>query len=530
MADETFNPAQESSDYCAMKDDWQQIKDIRAGARVVKAAERTYLPSYEKESDAAYKRRLRYTPWRPVFVDALRNICSKPFTKKVQVNGEAPDDIQGGVIDDKTKRRQGGFIDDVDGQGNHLHVFARDTFVNGVADGLSAILVDYPTMAPGLTLADEKAAGARPYWVRVPAIDIIALYFKVLNGRVVISHIRIKECVVERDGFDEVTKERVRIFELDETGQPMWQLWESQMDAETKKAGWFLIGEGAITLPEIPIALFFTGERSGNYRVKPPLIDMAVMQIEIYRALSRKDEIFTYAGSPMLKATGMNPPVPTTVTNPDGSVADRPAPQIEVGPKVVLFGPPSMDGVQPDWDFIQPDAANLTAVSEDVCETIKEFNTLALQPMMPDTGNITATAAAIDAAKSHSAVEAWANGLTDTLNQAMKFTMLWMGKADTVTVEVHTDFGVDVTGVEEAKVLADAQKRGVISQKTEREELVRRGILGPNFEEEEEEERLADEEEGLEEEMMTDPRTGLPIEPPQPGMPGQQPAPPPVVN
>jgi hypothetical protein len=55
---------------------------------------------------------------------------------------------------------------------------------------------------------------------------------------------------------------------------------------------------------EIPIALFFTGERTGNYRVKPPLLDMAWMQIELYRAMSRNDQILTLAGSPMLVARG----------------------------------------------------------------------------------------------------------------------------------------------------------------------------------------------------------------------------------
>jgi hypothetical protein len=66
---------------------------------------------------------------------------------------------------------------------------------------------------------------------------------------------------------------------------------------------------------EIPIALFFTGERTGNYRVKPPLLDMAWMQIELYRAMSRNDQILTLAGSPMLVAKGMNPLQPTQVTD-----------------------------------------------------------------------------------------------------------------------------------------------------------------------------------------------------------------------
>lgn len=516
MADQAPDPSVESTDYKAMKDDWRQIADIRAGARAVRARGTTYLPQYEKETTASYKRRLAYTPWRPLFVDALRNLCSKPFTQKVSVNEDASEDIQGKIVDQKTRKRQGGFVDDVDGQGNHLHVFARDTFTNGVAMGLAAILVDYPTMAPGLTVADEKAAGARPYWVQVPAQNIIALYTKVVGGRIVVSHIRIKECVVERSGFEEVERNQIRVLELDDQNRPVWQLWELQKK-QGEKAAWVKIADGQITLPEIPVALFFTGERSGNYRVKPPLVDLAVMQIEIYRSLSRKDEIFTYAGSPMLKAVGLNPPAATPILDENGNqTGETPAPQLEVGPKTILFAPPVMEGTQPDWDFIQPDAQNLKAVGEDIDAVTKEFNRLALQPTMPGSGTITATASAIDAAKSHSAIEAWANGLADTLNQAFKFTMEWMKKADTVTVNVHTDFGVDVQGTEEAKVIGDAEKRGVISKKTEREELSRRGILGPNFSEDQEEQRLAEEQQGLEAERDIDPITGEPIKRPDP--------------
>lgn len=513
MADEHVNPAQESSDYAAMKPDWELIRVIRAGARTVKAAGQTYLPKYEEESLPAYERRLAYTPWRPVFVDALRGICAKPFDKKVQVNEAAPDDIQGKIADPKTKRREGGFVDDVDGQGNHLHVFARDTFVNGVANGLAAILVDFPTMAPNLTLADEREAGARPYWVQIPVIDIIDLRWTRLKGRVVPGHVRIKECVVEMDPltFAETAKHRIRQFDLI-GGQPMWKLWEMVADRKNGEPEWMVIGEGVITLPEIPIALFWTGERSFNYRVKPPLIDMAVMQMEIYRTFSRSEEILTYAGSPMLKATGMLPPEATQVIDETtGRPIDRPAPQITVGPKKILFAPPAMEGVQPDWDYIQPDASCMTEIRADKEARLKEFSELALQPMTPESGNITATAAAIDAAKSHSAVEAWANDLADTLNTALKFTLAWMKRSDTVSVDINTDFAATLQGADEARVILDGSKTSVVSKKTVREEWRRRGLLAPSHDEDEEEQRLAEEAEALEPEEGIDPVTGRPI-------------------
>lgn len=511
------DPSTTSKDHDAMADDWRLIRDILAGAKHIKAAGVRYLPKFQKESQGAYDLRRDSTPWRPEFADALRSLCSKPFTKEVVVNPDAPDDIQGKIVDQKTKKRQGGLIDDIDGQGNSLHVFARDTFSNGVAMGLDAIYVAWSADRPLRTKAEEQLAGARPYWVHVRAENILALYTKRIGGRTVVSHIRIRECTIEQDGYEEIEVKRIRILELNAANQPTWQVFKTNKDGKyvPEAEPQLLLG-----VTEIPIALFFTGERSGNYRVKPPLIDLAWMQIELYRAMSRKEQILTLAGSPMLKAKGMVPPAPEPILDAQGNkTGEKPAPQIEVGPGTVLFAPPAAEGVQSDWDYVQPNASNITEVREDVDGIMEDFRRLALQPTTPKSGNMVATGQAIDAAKSHSAVEVWANGLVDALNQALMYTAQWLKIPDTVTAVVHTDFGADISGTEESKVIGDMQKRGVISAETERAENARRGILGPEFDEEEEVVRIAAEQEGTnpdvsgdDDEPEIDPVTGAPIE------------------
>ena len=63
---------------------------------------------------------------------------------------------------------------------------------------------------------------------------------------------------------------------------------------------------------------------------------------------------------------------------------------------------------------------------------------------------------------------------------------------DTVTASVSTDV-FSPHSIDEAKIIGDAERRSVISVKTERTELKRRGILKPDFSENEEEMRLAEE-------------------------------------
>src|SRR4051794_20741038 len=59
-----------------------------------------------------------------------------------------------------------------------------------------------------------------------------------------------------------------------------------------------------------------------------------------------------------------------------------------------------------------------------------------------------------------------------------------------------------------ASVESLAEFRDDIAAKTERAELKRRGILGPDFKKEDEELRLAEEQQGLEPEEPMDPVTG----------------------
>lgn len=501
------DPSTASSDWNSMSGGWDKIADILAGADCIKKAGQKYLPKFQKESDGAYHMRKESAPWRPEFEDALRSLCSKPFTKVVTVNDTAPEVILGKVVDEQTKQRQGGLVDDIDGQGNSLHVFARESFLNGVGYGLEAIYVSYPEADGVRTQAEEKAAGLRPYWVHVRGRDIIDLKLTVVGGRTIPSEVRIKECTSERDGFAETTVERIRYLQLTPQG-PFWTLFLKNSDGKygIEKGPFAFVGQ-----TEIPIALFFSNQRTGNYRVKPPLLDLAEMQIELYRRMSRHDQIETLAGSPMLVGKGFSPPAPSQTTDANGRVIDVPAPQIEVGPGVVLFAPPASEGVQPGWEYIQPDAANMTALQASVDKCMEDIRRLAMQPTTPQSGNMVATGQAIDAAKSHTAVEAWANSFADALNQAWVFTARWLNISDTITVSIYTDFGADAAGVQEAQVLATAESASVISKKRNAAELSRRNILGPDYDYEQDQEQIATEQQGMEPDEPIDPVTGLPV-------------------
>lgn len=443
MANE--KPDTPSSAYERMLPTWQMISDILAGPKQIRKQAEDYLPKYEAEGDTEYARRLLSAPWRPEFDDSLRSLASKPFGQDV------------GLLEGSSASMTA-LAEDIDGRGHNLAAFLRPVFRGAIAKGMHAILVDYPTIAPGSTLAEERSRGVRPYWVSIPAEEILALYTDFVDGHEIVTHVRISEKVTVRDGFDEKEIKRVRVLE-----PGRWEIW-----VQDNKSGWAKESEGVMTLPQVPLVVLYTGERSGPQEVKPPLADLADMQIELYRKLSRQDEIETYAGSPMLQGQGIAAP-------------DQSEPAFEVGPKRILLAPPGIDGGQTGWSYVQPDAANLKEVRESVRDLIKDMRRLGMQPLLRESGTVTATETNKEAAKAHSAVESWALAMKDVIEQAFVYTAQWMNEKATVEVEVGTDFAVDPFAEAPLTALKDARASGDLSRKSYLTGLRRFSVLPADF-------------------------------------------------
>lgn len=472
MADQkTPGPNDESGAYAAMSATWQKITDIRAGADAVRAKGEAYLPRFEAEDRKDYQRRNASAPWRPEFNDALATLVAKPFSRDVAVKNAESAELKA-------------FVEDVDARGNNLTVFARDMMADGIAYGLHAIFVEHVPNPGAKTVAQERAAGLRPYFVQVKAEQLIAVYFAMLNGRMQVVHARIRETLIERDGFTETTITQVRILE-----PGSWQVWR-----QTERKEWVLHREGMTSLDFVPLVMWFTGERKGDHEVKPPLKDLADLQMELFRALSREDEILNFAGFPMLSGNGFSPP-------------DDP---IVVGPRSILYAPAS-DGVTTSWSFIQPDAANLKEVRDKIASISSDMHRLGMLPMVQKAGGISATATAVDTAKAHSVLQMWAITLKDALEQAFVIAEAYRGRESKVEVEVFTDFTADPFAQAPLTALREARKTGDISRRTYWAGLRRFDVLPADFDPEEEDEQIATENEGLEPEEPIDPITGRPI-------------------
>lgn len=481
------DPSNPSGAYTRMKPAWEMISDIIAGGDAVRAKGESYLPKNPAESPDEYKRRVKSAPWSPEFVDVLQSISSKPFGKEVSIKDGASPAI-------KT------LSEDIDGKGNNLTAFSRPVFKSGVAKGVAGILVDNTGTGRARTLAEERMAGVRPYWVAIRAEDVIDYKTAFVAGREQAYHVRIREARVERDGYAEKVVDLIREMNREPTidargevvalGAPTWVVHQKQKDAAGNES-WIIVDSGVFApVDEIPLALFWTGDREGAQYCRPPLYAIADKQLELYRAQSRKEEAFTGAGFPMLTANGLSPP--------------QAGEEVVTGPNRILYAPAS----GASWDFISPEADVLTSIREDVEATRDDLRRLGMQPLTQKSGTVTATASSIEGAKAHSVAEAWALGFKDVLEQAFVFTSKWLREQPSTEVFVHTDFGAGVVDQASLDSLNKARDRKDISRRAYLEGLIRFGVLASDFDIEADDELIAEEMEGLEPEPPMVPAEG----------------------
>lgn len=524
------NPRTTSTDYDAMAPFWHKVSSVLGGADALRMVGATsvagphlpvptlallnrgtsgpqspFLPRFPNETQADYDVRRNSAPLTNIYADISENLSSKPFSKTCELAEDAAEDL---------KKLQS----DIDGQGNNLHVFASNVFKSGIDKAITWILVEYTKVPAGQTLADERAMGARPYWLEIAPERLLAVYSTFVNGKEIVNHARIYEPCTERNGFEEVVYERVRIFDRVPTYDLIgningflpatWQLWEEvEQDAvgsaSQKEKVWVIKDQGTITIGIIPLIPFRTGKRSGtSWRITPPLRDIVNMQITEFQQESNLDYAKTMTAFPMLVGEGVSQSKDT-----EGNLISVP-----VGPKSVLFAPMSQDGHVGSWKWIEPDAQSLTFLQADLEKLRTEMRDLGKQPLT--TGNLTVITTGQVALKANSIVQAWTISFKDALEQAFKVTCMWLGRPkEEPEVKLHKDFSVDSIENTVLDSLLKAEGQGIFSKETVRGEFKRRGAVSDDVDLEEEDQKLAEQQKGLEPDQPIDPRTGLPIKP-----------------
>jgi len=445
------DPSTTSMAWDAMIGTWTMIDSLLGGTKSMRAAGSTYLPQHTEESDSNFNDRVSSNVLFNAMELTLDHFVGRPFSDPVRLNNDVPEDIA-----EHAKN--------IDLQGNDITTFCRDWFRCGLAKGFCHVLIDMPQMneeAMPRTLGDDREDGRRPFWVRIePENMIFAEADTVVDPqtgelREWFTHVRLRENIVQRVGFAEIVRERIRIIE-----PGFFQVWE-RVKPKGKKEQWMMIEFGETGIDFVPIVTFYSN-RVDFMVSKPPLEDLAHLNIRHWQSMSDQINILTVVRFPMLAVSG--------ATEQSGT-------SMAIGPRQLLMTKDPNGKfyyVEHKGDSIEAGWKELEKLEEDMEAYGATF-------LKKNPGNETATGRALDSAESVTPLQDMVNRFIDSVQNALRIHATWLGQDEGGTVTILNDFGpeeADKFGIDLLKSLrADKD----ISRKAAVKEAMRLGVLVDDY-------------------------------------------------
>ena len=440
--------------YRVMAEKWPKIRALMGGTEAMRNAGESYLPKHYAETKERYKERLSCSVLKNYFMNTVEHMAGKVFAKPVDVDQPSPE------IEE--------FIKDIDRSGTSLTAFSADVFQNAVAVGLHYILVDYPKIETPLTLEDERYIKARPYWVSVPAENVLGV--KLSPDKTTIEEVRLKEDRYEYvDRWEQEFIERVRVL------MPgAFELWR-KVDLDNNQTEWILEDSGAMSIDEVPLVPVY-GKKEGPHFASPPLEDLADLNITHWQSYSDQRSILSVTRFPILGASGYDP-------DED--------PEVQLGPFKLL----TTSDPQGKYYYIEHSGTAIEAGRKDLEDLKEEMAMFGLQVFLPQIAgsDVTATQSQISNTNTQSRLQRMARSCESALNECMRLTQLWRGVEDVPKVEIRGNFEMPRETTAEIENLITMRQAGELSRGTFYRECKRRGFLSDDFNADEEKELLDNE-------------------------------------
>lgn len=400
----------------------ETFEDVMNGTAAMRAAGAKHLPKFPAETDESYDLRVKTATLQNITAKTVGSFCGLVFQKDITLGDDVPATI-------KT------LWENIDNQGTHGNVFARDAFEDSF-DGWCVILVDSPT-ARASDLGEQKALGLRPYWVEYDACNVINWDYQInpVSKKRELSLIVLREYITKRVGnFVRETVEQYRVFRL-ENGVT-WELWEKVKDHNGKEDYVQIDGGTIEKQTSIPVAII------GELGDEPPLMDLAYKNVEHYQDYSDYKSLKHKTAVPLFYTVNL-----------DGEPA-------AIGGDVWFK---CNEGGSIGWATTDP---NALPHHVDGLENIKkEMGQLGLAMMAgkPTQGDVTATETMLDSVQETSSLQVRATQLKDAIENALQFTANYMGEKNGGTIELGATWSSMVLSTQELQTMITAYESGVIS-------------------------------------------------------------------
>mgnify|MGYP003633463364 FL=1 len=403
---------------------WILIEDLMQGTYGMRKKHRRYLPQEPRELDESYDNRLARSVCPPYYQRLERMLAGMLTRKPVRLTDTA-DIIQEQLFD-------------VDLQGNDLNVFTYETTRKMVRYGHVGVLVDAP----------KAEYEGRPYWCTYTPREILGWRYE---GSQLVQ-LRLMEKVVLPDGeYGEKTAEQVRVLTPGE-----YKIYQKQ-----KNTNFELIDEGTTSLDEIPFSVAYAN-RLNIMESRPPLEDIAELNLKTYQVQSDLDNILHVSCVPMLAFFGFP------------SAAE----EVSAGPGEAIAFP--ADGRA---EYIEPKGTSFDHQFKRLEQIAGQINELGLSAVLGQKLSAeTAEAKRLDRSQGDSTMMVIAQNMQDMIDNSLQFHAQYLGNTTAAgSSYVNRDFLGARLDPQEVGSLLQLYTAGTITQETLLNQLSEGEVLGDEF-------------------------------------------------
>src|SRR5579872_6552036 len=429
--------------------EWTMLDALMGGTAAMRQAGKAYLPTWPNEPPESWQARCDTATLFPAFRRTVSVMAGKPFAKE-SVISDAPPDIEA-------------WSDNIDRTGTNLHTFAAEMLGEALGFGLCGILVEAPKATeagvPVPTVAAQKAAGIRPYWVRVKHGQIVGYRIGQVNGSRQLTQLRLRENVTVADGeFGEALVERIRV--LIPGG---WSVYEKRVVEGSADKIWVEIESGVSGLSYVPFVPLY-GARIDLMDGISPLRDLAYLNVKHWQSQSDQDTILHVARVPILAISGGDDN--TTLT---------------VGASAAVTLPTGAE-----MKFVEHTGKAIEAGSKSLLQLEDQMIQAGAELLVKKAGTRTATESANNAEANKSDLQRIVEGFENGLDQALQMTADYASLGVGWKVTLYKDFGAATLSDASAQLILLMNEGGVITKTTAITEFQRRGTLSADIDPEEE--------------------------------------------
>ena len=415
---------------------WILIEDLMQGTYGMRRKPRRYLPQEPRELDESYDNRLARSVVPPYY-QRLERLLAGMLTRKPVRLVDTSDTITEQLFD-------------VDLNGNDLNVWTYETARKMVRYGHIGTLVDAPS------------DGGRPYWVTYTPRQILGWRTEAKEGKQELTMLRLQEVASIPDGdYGEKIVEQVRVLTPG----------EYQIHQKDDKGDFRIIDEGRTSLSEIPFSIAYAN-RIGFMESRPPLEDIAELNLKIYQIQSDLDNQLHISAVPMLAFYGF----PSS------------AEEVSAGPGEAIAFP-----AEGRAEYIEPGGTSFEYQFKRLEQLALQINELGLSAVLGQKLTAeTAEAKRINRSQGDSTMMVIAQNMQDMIDNCLQFHAQYLGQNEAAgSCHVNRDFMGTRLDPQEINSLLQLYTAGTITQETLLQQLSDGEVLGDDFDVDEELEATA---------------------------------------